>query len=78
MTGRKTVQKGGFGPKCSFFSLKIGWRQRVKTKLASKNKNKRFAITKINKIIIANTVLRTMKLVGSVANVKSRFFVQFK
>ena len=24
----KTVQKGGFGPKCEF-SIKIGWRQRV-------------------------------------------------
>ena len=29
-----------------FFLLKTGWRQRGKTKLASKNKNKRFAITK--------------------------------
>ena len=61
-----------------FFFLKIGWRQRVKTKLANKNKNKRFAITKIKTIIIANTVLRTMKPLGSVANIKSLFFVQFK
>ena len=56
-----------------FFSLKIGSRQRVKTKLANKNKNKRFAITKIKTIIIANTVLRTMKPLGSVVNVKSLF-----
>lgn len=56
-----------------FFSLKTGGQQRVKTKLASKNKNKRFAITKIKRIIIANTVLRTMKPLGSAVNVKSLF-----
>ena len=32
LTGRKAVQKEGYGPKCGFFSLKIGRRQRVLSK----------------------------------------------
>ena len=32
LTGRKTVQKEGFGPKCGFF-LKSGWRQRIRRDL---------------------------------------------
>ena len=38
LTDRKTVQKGGFGPKC-IFSLKIGRRQRVGADKKSEDKS---------------------------------------
>ena len=46
----KRFKKEDLVQNAAFFSPKTGWRQRVKTKLASKNKNKRFVITKIKRL----------------------------
>ena len=60
LTGRKTVHKEGFGPKCEFLFPKIGWRQRVGAykKFDDKSFSSAFSPEKLLRWL--NTVLRAV------------------